>query len=138
MEENFKNLVFEQGFVTLFKRMQAILDCGTMRRLLSPQVIDAKITDMQSVETIIKKKWPVFNIKDIEINLKSQTVSFKIWGGPYWIPKDYRSYIIFQNDWSPVETERCNYQRTTEEQYAEKNLLPISEFIGNGIEATIV
>lgn len=138
VQEELRNFVNEQGINALLRRMEARINSYRMQDLLEPTIVDATITDMDKVLEIIKKKWTIFNIKDVSIDLKSQTVEFKIWGGPYWIPKEYSSYVIFPNEWSEQETEKYNYQRTTKEEYAEKNSIPLKEFVGNGVEVTIV
>ena len=132
--ETLKDIVYNQGLNTLFQRMEVLVDNHTLKELCSPIIVSAEITDMDAVIAKIKEKWTIFNIKDVEIALNRQTVDFKIWGGPYWINKANSSYIIFNGAWSEVETEEFNYQRTTKEEYAEKNSLPLTSFIGHGVE----
>lgn len=129
-----KDIVYNQGLNTLLSRMEAVIDTNTLTRLCSPVIMSATIVDMDAVIAKIQEKWTIFNIKNVKINLKRQTVDFKIWGGPYWINKANSSYIIFDGAWSETETEEFNYQRTTEEQYAELNSLPLTSFVTNGIE----
>lgn len=136
--EILKDIVYNQGLNTLLQRMEVLLDFNTRKKLCYPIIASAEIIDMDSVIAKIKETWPIFNIKDVWINLKSQCVDFKIWGGPYWVNKKYSSYIIFKDAWSEVETEEFNYQRTTKEEYAERNALPLDLFIGHGVELKIV
>ena len=133
-----KELVYNQGLNILLQRMEVLIDSYILKELCSPVIISAEIVDIDAVIEKIKEKWIIFNIKDIEINLKSQRVEFKIWGGPYWINKKNSSYMIFDGEWSELETEEFNYQRITKEEYAEKNSLSLTSFIGHGIEIKVI
>ena len=132
--ETIKDIVYNQGLNILLQRMGAVLDNNTLQKLCNPVIVSADITDMGAVIAKIKEKWTVFNIKDVKVNLKHQTIYFKIWGGPYWINRKHSSYIVLDGAWSEVETEEYNYQKTIEEVYAEQNCLPLSLFIEHGIE----
>lgn len=136
--EILKNIVYNQGLNTLLQRMEVLLDFNTRKKLCSPVIVSAEIVDMDAVIAKIKETWPIFNIKDVRINLTSQTVDFKIWGGPYWINKKYSSFKVFDGEWSKVETEEFNYQRITKEEDAEMNTLPLDLFIGHGVEIKVI
>lgn len=133
---NIKDLVYNQGLGVLLSRMEILQSKGSLEKLLRPIAVEAKIVDMDAVVSKIKEKWHTcFNIKDVEVDLQHQTVNFRYWGGPYFVPKKYASYVIFgSEDWSPVKTEYCDYARTTKEEYAEKDSMPLSDFENNGIE----
>lgn len=133
-----KELVYNQGLNILLQRMAVKLDNKQLRDLCAPVIANANITNIDAVTKIIKQEWPIFNIKDIKINLRHQTVDFKIWGGPYWVNKAYSCYITFKGAWSEVETEEFNYQKTIKEEYAEQNSLPLSVFEEHGIELNII
>ena len=132
--DTLKDIVYNQGLNTLLQRMEALIDERTLKELCTSVIISAEIVDMDAVIAKIKEKWTIFNIIDVQVNFKSQTIDFKIWGGPYWINKKYSSYIIFDGEWSESETEEFNYQRTTKEEDAEKESLPLTSFIGHGVE----
>lgn len=132
--EILKEQVCEQGINTLLKRMETLLDSSDLRKLIQPMIVSAEITDMEEVVNIIKSKYTCFDIKDVKINLSSQTVSFKIYGSCY-VPKEYRSYILLT--WSATQTEECDYLKTIEEEYAEKESMPLSMFT-KGIKIEIV
>ena len=119
--DTLKDIVYNQGLSTLLQRMEALIDERTLKKLCTSVIISAEIVDMDAVIAKIKEKWTIFNIIDVEVNFKSQTIDFRIWGGPYWINKKYSSYRIFDGEWSESETEEFNYQRTTKEEYAEEN-----------------
>ena len=140
MKNKLKELVYNEGLHILLDRLAVLHSSYELEKLLNPVIIDAKIVDMDAVISKIKEKWHTcFNIKDVEIDLKGQEVKFKYFGGPYFVPKEYSSYIILgQDEWSPVQTEHCNYERTTEEQYAEKDVIKLIEFKGHGIEITVI
>ena len=131
-----KEIVFEKGFNTILQRMEALLSANTLKELTRPIVTNALIIDEEKIVDRIHQKWPGFNIKNININFKAQTIDFYIWGGPYYIPEEYSSYVIME--WSQTKTERCNYERTTKEEYAELQRMPLSDFFNRGLEVTIV
>ena len=87
--ETLKQLVYEKGLQTLLKRMEVVLSCRDLRTLTSNAVVRK-----------IKEEWSVFEIKDVRVNLVSQSVSFKIYGSCY-IPEKYRGYIVM--DWSATQ-----------------------------------
>lgn len=132
--EILKEQVCEQGINTLLKRMETLLDSSDLRKLIQPMIVSAKITDMEEVVNTIKSKYTCFDIKDVKLNLSSQTVSFKIYGSCY-IPKKYRSYILIT--WSATQTEECDCLKTIEEKYAEEESMPLSMFT-KGIKIEIV
>lgn len=132
--EILKEQICEQGINTLLKRMETLLDSSDLRKLMQPMIVSAEITDMEEVVNIIKSKYTCFDIKDVKLNLSSQTVSFKIYGSCY-VPKEYRSYILLT--WSATQTEECDYLNTIEEKYAEKESMPLSMFT-KGIKIEII
>lgn len=136
MKEKLKDLVYNEGLSVLLDRMEVLQTKGELEKLMKPVIVSAKIIDMDAVISKIKEKWHTyFNIKDVEINLKDQIVTFKFWGGPYFVPKKYANYIIFGPDyWSPTETDHCDYECTTKEEYPEKDCIKLVEFEGHGIE----
>lgn len=141
MKEKLKELVYNEGLHILLDRLCVLHpNKYTLEKLLNPVIINAKIVDMDAVISRIKEKWHTcFNIIDVEIDLERQEVKFRYWGGPYYVPEEYRSYIIMGKDhWSPVPTEHCTYERTTKEEYAEKDAIKLIEFKGHGIELTLV
>ena len=140
MKEKLKELVYNEGLHILLDRLAVLHSKYALEKLLNPVIVDAKIVDMDAVISKIKEKWHTcFNIKDVEIDLEKQEVKFKYFGGPYFVPKKYSSFIILsQEDWSPVQTEHCDYERITEEQYAEKDAIKLIEFKDHGIEMTII
>ena len=123
--EILKEQVCEHGINTLLKRMQTLLRPCELRNLSQLVVVSAEITDMEEVVKTIKSKYTCFNIKDIELDLPKQMVSFKIYGSCY-IPERYKSYIVAT--WSETQTEECNYLNIIKEEYAEKNVMPLSMF----------
>lgn len=133
--ETLKQLVYEKGLQTLLKRMEVVLSCRDLRTLTSNVIVSATIVDMDAVVRKIKEKWSVFEIKDVRVNLVSQSVSFKIYGNCY-IPEKYRGYIVM--DWSATQTEECNYLKEIKEEYAEEKALPLANFVNNGIEVEII
>lgn len=132
--EILKEQVCEQGINTLLKRMETLLDSSDLRKLIQPMIVSAEITDMEEVVNTIKSKYTCFDIKDVKLNLSSQTVSFKIYGSCY-VPKEYIDYVLLT--WSANQTEECNYLKTIEEKYAEKESMPLSMFT-KGIKIEIV
>lgn len=132
--EILKEQVCEQGINTLLKRMETLLDSSDLRKLIQTMIVSAEITDMEEVVNTIKSKYTCFDIKDVKLNLSSQTVSFKIYGSCY-VPKEYRDYILLT--WSATQTEECDYLKTIEEKYAEKESMPLSMFT-KGIKIEIV
>lgn len=141
MKEKLKELVYNEGLHILLDRLCVLHpNKYTLEKLLNPVIVDAKIVDMDAVISKIKEKWHTcFNIKNVEIDLERQEVKFRYWGGPYYVPEEYRSYIIMGKDeWSPVPTKHCTYERTTKEQYAEKDAIKLIEFRDHGIELTLV
>lgn len=133
--ETLKQLVYEKGLQTLLKRMEVVLSCRDLRTLTSNVIVSATIVDMDTVVRKIKEEWSVFEIKDVRVNLVSQSVSFKIYGSCY-IPEKYRGYIVM--DWSATQTEKCNYLNEIKEEYAEEKALPLANFVNNGIEVEII
>lgn len=133
--ETLKQLVYEKGLQTLLKRMEVVLNCRDLRTLTNNVIVSATIVDMDAVVRKIKEKWSVFEIKDVKIDLASQNVSFKVYGSCY-IPEKYKGFIIMK--WSAVQTEECNYLRETKEEHAEENVLPLANFVNNGIEIEIM
>lgn len=133
--ETLKQLVYEKGLQTLLKRMEVVLNCRDLRTLTNNVIVSATIVDMDAVVRKIKEKWSVFEIKDIKVDLASQNVSFKVYGS-YYIPEKYKGFIIMK--WSAVQTEECNYLRETKEEHAEENVLPLVNFVNNGIEIEIM
>lgn len=140
MKEKLKELVYNDGLHILLDRLSVLHSNYELEKLLHPIIVDAKIVDMDAVISKIEEKWHTcFNIKDIKIDLRNQEVSFRYFGGPYFVPKEYSSYIILgQDEWSPVQTEHCDYERTTKEEYAEKDAIKLLEFKGHGIEMTLI
>lgn len=141
MKEKLKELVYNEGLHILLDRLCILYPNNyALEKLLNPVIIDAKIVDMDAVISKIKEKWHTcFNIKDIKIDLEHQEVRFKYFGGPYFVPKKYSNFIILgQDEWSPVQTEYCDYKRITEEQYAEKDAIKLIEFKDHGIEMTLI
>lgn len=140
MKDKLKELVYNEGLHILLDRLAVLHSSYELEKLLNPVIIDAKIVNMDAVISKIKEKWHTcFNIKDVEIDLKGQEVKFRYFGGPYFVPKEYSSYIILgQDEWSPVQTEHCDYERITEKQYAEKDAIKLIEFKGHGIEITVI
>lgn len=133
--ETLKQLVYEKGLQTLLKRMEVVLSCRDLRTLTSNVIVSATIVDMDAVVRKIKEEWSVFEIKDVRVNLVSQSVSFKIYGSCY-IPEKYRGYIVM--DWSATQTEECNYLKEIKEEYAQEKALPLANFVNNGIEVEII
>lgn len=117
--ETLKQLVYEKGLQTLLKRMEVVLSCRDLRTLTSNVIV----VDMDAVVCKIKEEWSVFGIKDVRVNLVSQSVSFKIYGSCY-IPEKYRGYIVM--DWSVTQTEKYNYLNEIKEEYAEEKALPLA------------
>lgn len=133
--ETLKQLVYEKGLQTLLKRMEVVLSCRDLRTLTSNVIASVTIVDMDAVVRKIKEEWSVFGIKDVRVNLVSQSVSFKIYGSCY-IPEKYRGYIVM--DWSATQTEEYNYLNEIKEEYAEEKALPLADFVNNGIEVEII
>lgn len=133
--EELKQLVYEKGLQTLLKRMEVVLSCRDLRVLTSNVIVSATIVDMDAVVRKIKEEWSVFGIKEVKVNLVSQSVSFKIYGSCY-IPEKYRGYIVME--WSATQTEECNYLKEIKEEYAEEKAMPLTNFINNGIEIEVV
>lgn len=140
MKDKLKEQVYNDGLHILLDRLSILHTNYELEKLLNPVIVDAKIVDMDAVISKIKEKWHTcFDIKDIKIDLKSQEVTFRYFGGPYFVPEKYSNYIILgQNEWSPTRTEYCDYERTTKEQYAEKDAIKLLEFKDHGIEITII
>ena len=141
MKEKLKELVYNEGLHILLDRLCVLYPNDyVLEKLLNPVIVDAKIVDMDAVISKIKERWHTcFNIKDVEIDLEKQLLRFKFWGGPYFIPKEYSSYIIMgENEWSPTQTEHCDYERTTKEEYPEKDAMNLLEFKDHGIEITLI
>lgn len=139
LEKNLQEFVLENGFNKLLKRMLIIVDKYKIKELLQPVVCNAQITDIDKVISVIKQKWTAFNIKDVEINTTSQTVTFKIWTEhPVYINERYKNFIIFDGEWSETKTYNHTVERTIEERYAESQAMPLTQFIDNGIELEII
>lgn len=134
---NLQEIVFERGLNTLFKRMEAVLDSVTLERISKEVVVSAKITDLEKVKHTISQAWPGLNISNVEIEIKSQTVDFALYG-ECWVPKKYSSFILFKDNYSLEKTEECDYHYVIKEEYAEKRYhLPLN-FFNEGIEMEIV
>lgn len=133
--ETLKQLVYEKGLQTLLKRMEVVLNYRDLRTLANNVIVSATIVDMDAVVRKIKEEWSVFEIKDVRVNLTSQSVCFKIYGSCY-IPEKYRGYIVM--DWSATQTDRYNYLNEIKEEYAEEKAMPLAIFINNGIEIEII
>lgn len=134
---NLQEIVFEKGFHTLLKRMETILDSATLKKLSDEIVVFAKITDMTEVKNTISRAWPGLNISNVEINIKSQTVDFALYG-ECWIPKKYTNFILFKDTYSLEKTEEYDCHRVIEEKDAEKRYhLPLN-FFNEGIEMEII
>ena len=140
MKEKLKELVYNEGLHILLDRLEILHSKYELEDLLNPVIADAKIVDMDAIISKIKETWHTcFNIKDVEIDLRKQVVSFRYWGGPYYVPKEFSRFIIMgPKDWSPTPTEHCNYERFTKEEYSEKESLKLLDFKDHGIEITIV
>lgn len=140
MKDKLKEVVYNEGLHILLDRLVILYSPHALEKLLNPVIVDAKIVDMDAVISKIKEKWHTcFDIKDIEIDLEKQEVKFRYFGGPYFVPKEYSSFIILgPNEWSPVQTEYCNYERTTKEQYSEEDAIKLIEFKDHGIELTLI
>jgi hypothetical protein len=140
MKDKLKELVYNEGLHILLDRLAVLHPSYELEKLLNPVIVDAKIVDMDAVISKIKERWHTcFNIKDVEIDLEKQIVKFRYFGGPYFVPKKYSSFIILgQNEWSPVQTEYCDYERTTEEQDAGTDAIKLIEFKDHGIELTLI
>lgn len=132
--EILKEQVCEQGINTLLKKIETLLDLSDIRKLIQPMIVSAEITDMEEVVNTIKSKYTCFDIKDVKLNLSSQTVSFEVYGSCY-VPKEYRSLVLLT--WSATQTEECDYLKTIKEEYAEKESMPLSMFT-KGIKIEIV
>ena len=133
--EMLKDQVNNCGLNTLLRRMEIILPSYELKALTNPVIATATIVDMDAVISKIKETWTIFNIKDVQVDLKSQRVCFKIYGKCY-IPEKYKSYVLMS--WSPVKTEACNYLEEIEEKYAQEKTLSLTAFINNGITMEIV
>lgn len=133
---NLQEVVFEKGLSTLFKRMEIILDPAILKKLSDEVVISAKIADITKVENTISQVWPGLNICDIKIDIKSQTVEFKLYG-ECWVPEKYACFVLFKDTYSLKETEEYNCHKVIEERYADKYYLPLNLF-NEGIEMEIV
>lgn len=132
--EILKEQVCERGINTLLKRMETLLDSSDLGKLIQPMIVSAEITDIEEVVRTIKSKYTCFDIKDIKLDLSSQTVSFRVYGSCY-VPEKYRGLILLT--WSATQTEECNYLKTIEEEYAEKEFMPLNMFT-KGIKLEIV
>lgn len=133
--EILKDQIYEHGLSTFLRRMEIILPSYELKALTNPVVVSTTIVDMDAVISKIKETWAIFNIKDVQVDLKSQRVTFKVYGKCY-IPEKYRSYVLMS--WSPVKTEECNYLEEIEEKYAQEKTLPLTAFINSGITMEIV
>lgn len=91
---------------------------------------------MEEIIRTIKSKYTCFDIKDVKVNIGSQTISFNIYGSCY-VPKKFKGFRILNGAWSATQTEECDYQKTIKEEYAEEMVMPISSFT-NGIKIEIV
>ena len=132
--EILKEQVCERGINTLLKRMETLLDSSDLRKLIQPIIVSAEITDIEEVVKTIKSKYTCFDIKDVKLNLSSQAVSFRVYGSCY-VPQEYRSLVLLT--WSATQTEECDYLKTIEEKYAEKETMPLNIFT-KGIKLEIV
>ena len=134
--EELKDQVYNQGLNTLLKRMEVLIPEYKIRELVKPVIVSAEILDMEEVVKTIKSEYTCFSIKDVELNMRSQVISFKVWGSCY-VPERYRGYRILNGAWSATQTEECNYQKTIKEEYAEEMVMPLNVF-NNGIKVEIV
>jgi hypothetical protein len=133
---NLQEIVLEKGFNTLLKRMETILDSATLKRISEEVVVSAEITDLEKVKNTISQIWPGLNIKDIRIDIRSQSVKFRLWG-ECWVPKKYSSFILFKDNYSLEKTEECDYHHVIKEEYADQYSLPLNLF-NEGIKMEIV
>lgn len=134
---NLQEIVFEKGLNTLLKRMETLLDSITLERISEEVVVSARITDLEKVKNTISQAWPGLNISNVEINIKSQTVDFALYG-ECWVPRKYANFILFKNTYSLEKTEEYDSHRVIEEKDAEKRYhLPLN-FFNEGIEMEIV
>ena len=133
--EMLKDQVYKCGLNTLLRRMEILLPSYELEALTNPVIVSATIVDMDAVISKIKETWTIFNIKDVKIDLKSQRVTFKVYGKCY-IPEKYRSYVLMT--WSTTQTEECNYLEEIDEKYAQEKTLPLTAFINSGITMEIV
>ena len=133
--EILKDQVYEYGLSTFLRRMEILLPSYELKALTNPVVVSATIVDMDAVIRKIKETWTIFNIKDVKIDLKSQRVTFKVYGKCY-IAEKYKTYVLM--DWSATQTEECNYLEEIDEKYAQEKTLPLTAFINSGITMEIV
>lgn len=134
--EVLKDLVYNQGLNTLLKRMEVLIPEYKIRELVKPVIVFAEILDMEEVIRTIKSEYTCFSIKDVKLDMRSQVISFKIYGSCY-VPEKYRGYRILNGAWSATQTEECDYQKIIKEEYAEEMIMPITAFT-NGIKIEIV
>lgn len=134
--EILKEQVYNQGLNTLLKRIEVLIPEYKIRELVKPVIVSAEILDMEEVVKTIKSEYTCFSIKDVELNMRSQVISFKVWGSCY-VPERYRGYRLLSGAWSATQTEECNYLKTIKEEYAEEMVIPITAFTG-GIKVEIV
>lgn len=132
MKDLLTNLFMNESSTTIITRLMTSIPEYKLRELGKPVIVKAEIVDLDAVTSYIKSKWP-FEIKDIEINLKSQQLNFKIYGS-CWVPKKYQGYIVFEDNYSLIQTEEYDHHKTIKEQYAEDNVLPLKDV--PGIELT--
>lgn len=133
---NLQEIVLEKGFNTLLKRMETILDSAALKKLSDEVIVSAEITDLEKVKNTISRVWPGLNISDVKIEIKTQTVGFRLWG-ECWIPEKYANFILFSTAYSLEKTEECDYHRVIKEENADKYHLPLNLF-NEGIEMEIV
>ena len=133
--EMLKDQVNNCGLNALLRRMEIILPSYELKAITNPVIVSATIVDMNAVIQKIKETWTVFKIKNVEVDLKSQRVCFKVYGKCY-IPEKYKSYVLMS--WSPVKTEESNSLEEIEEKYAQEKTLPLTAFINNGMTMEIV
>lgn len=125
--EIIKEQVLNQGLNTLLKRLETLFSEYQLRLLTEPTVVSVEIVNMEKVIDTIKSVYTCFNIKDVKPDLKSQTMSFKIYGSCY-IPEKYRGYRILNDAWSATQTDEYSYLKTVKEEYAEEFSMPLSDF----------
>lgn len=133
--EILKDQIYEHGLSTFLRRIEIILPSYELKALTNPVVVSATIVDMDAVIRKIKETWTIFKIKDAKVDLKSQRVTFKVYGKCY-IPEKYKAYVLMS--WSATQTEECNYLEEIDEKYAQEKTLPLTAFINSGITMEIV
>lgn len=122
-----REFVCQHGIDSLLQRMDAVMDNAALQRLAKPVCISAKITNKDAVLAIIQQNWPGLSIKDVQVNLAHQSITFKVFGRAYVEPK-YASYILFKDSYSTEPTEQFSKEVVRKEEYAESNQLSFDVF----------